>query len=275
MTVTFLGVDFSSAPSRAKPITVAVARHESAHVLRVVELLALESLEAFDALLQRPGPWVGGFDFPFGLPRELVLTQDWPTDWEALIQCYADHSRAELRERFVAFCANRPAGAKFAHRATDRPAGSSPSMKWVNPPVAWMLHAGAPRLLAAGVDIPGLRRGDPSRVALEAYPGLLARAITRVSYKSDDRAKQDTGRLQARGELVRALASGRHPLDLAVRFKRGLRGTVQTDPRGDWLDAVLCAVQAAWAHAQGPHYGFPPAVDPLEGWIVGAGFISG
>ena len=34
-------------------------------------------------------------------------------------------------------------------------------MKWVNPPVVLMLHAGAPRLLAAGVTIPGLCRGDP------------------------------------------------------------------------------------------------------------------
>lgn len=274
MSVTFLGVDFSSAPSRAKPITVALARKESASALRVVELRALDSLEAFETLVHTAGPWVGGFDFPFGLPRELVLAQGWPTDWEALIRHYAAHSRAELRERFVAFCAARAAGAKFAHRATDRPAGSSASMKWVNPPVAWMLHAGAPRLLAAGVDIPGLRRGDPGRVALEAYPGLLARAITRAPYKSDDRARQDRGREQARGVIVKALASGHHPLGLTVRFSHGLRHAAQTDPRGDWLDAVLCAVQAAWGYAQGPSYGFPSAVDPVEGWIVSAGFIS-
>lgn len=50
-------------------------------------------------------------------------------------------------------------------------------MKWVNPPVAFMLHAGVPRLLAAGVDLPGLHAGDRGRVALEAYPGLLAREL--------------------------------------------------------------------------------------------------
>ena len=48
-------------------------------------------------------------------------------------------------------------------------------MKWVNPPVAYMLHAGVPLLLDAGVHLPGLHAGDPARVALEAYPGLLAR----------------------------------------------------------------------------------------------------
>ena len=49
-------------------------------------------------------------------------------------------------------------------------------MKWVTPPVAYMLHAGLPLLLEAGVSLPGLCSGDEARVALEAYPGLLARS---------------------------------------------------------------------------------------------------
>jgi hypothetical protein len=40
-----------------------------------------------------------------------------------------------------------------------------------------------------------------------------------------------------------------------------------SDASGDTLDAVLCAVQAAWASSQ-PEYGIPPGCDPLEGWIV-------
>ena len=111
--------------------------------------------------------------------------------------------------QFRQFCAARPAGGKFAHRATDRPAGSSPSMKWVNPPVAYMLHAGAPRLLAAGVELPGLHPGDPNRIALEAYPGLLARSIIgRTSYKSDDRRKQNKERESGRAAILSALVSG-------------------------------------------------------------------
>ena len=64
-------------------------------------------------------------------------------------------------------------------------------MKWVNPPVAYMLHAGVPPLIAAGVHLPGHHDGDAARVALEGYPGLLARElIGRRSYKSDERARQ-------------------------------------------------------------------------------------
>ena len=38
------------------------------------------------------------------------------------------------------------------------------------------------------------------------------------------------------------------------------------DPRGDLLDAVLCALQAAWSSVQ-PDYGVPETCDLLEGWI--------
>src|SRR5690606_26600526 len=172
-----------------------------------------ESLDAWGERLRTPGPWVGGFDLPFGLPRELVMSLGWPTDWRACMAHYAGLSREAIRDAFAAFCDARPVGAKFAHRAADGPAGSSPSMKWVNPPVAFMLHAGVPRLIAAGVQLPGLCAGDPQRVALEAYPGLLARSVLgSASYKSDDRAKQTPERLIARKTLINALESGQAPV---------------------------------------------------------------
>jgi hypothetical protein len=192
---TLLGCDFSSAPSRRKPIVFAVGHMDRGRVV-LDGLEAYESLDAWAKRLLAPGPWVGGFDLPFGLPRELVTTLGWPSDWHGCIQHFASLSRDHIREAFVGFCRARPVGGKFAHRATDGPAGSSPSMKWVNPPVAFMLHAGVPRLLAAGVSFPGLHPGDPERVALEAYPGLLARSVLgSVSYKSDDKTRQTPERL--------------------------------------------------------------------------------
>jgi hypothetical protein len=87
--------------------------------------------------------------------------------WEACIRHFSNLSRPEIRSTFAGFCDARPVGGKFAHRATDFPAGSSPSMKWVTPPVAYMLHAGVPLLLNSGVHLPGLHAGDLRRVALE------------------------------------------------------------------------------------------------------------
>jgi hypothetical protein len=296
-----LGCDFSSSPSRRKPVVVALGElsldsflkekgHSPAPSGRILllKLERFETLEAFsDWLGAQRQPWVGGFDLPFGLPRELVETLGWPADWRACLRHYAALSRAEIRSTFAAFCDARPAGGKFAHRATDGPAGSSPSMKWVNPPVAFMLHAGVPLLLNAGVHLPGLHDGDPDRVALEAYPGLLAREIleamdtragrpVRRSYKSDERARQTPERLIARKDMLTALEHGQTRLGLRLKLNHAQRDALADDASGDSLDAVLCMVQAGWAAQQqaagtspaaGPGWGLP-AFDPLEGWIV-------
>jgi hypothetical protein len=262
------GIDFTSAPCKRKGITIATGTLDEG-VYRLQSLEALHDFDAFDAWLREPGPWLGAFDFPFSFPRELVETLGWPTDWAALMQQVARLSRVDLRNTFQAFCNARPAGKKFAHRATDHPAGSSSPMKWVNPPVAYMLHAGVPRLIDAGLTIYTLHAGDPHRIALEAYPGLLARSITRASYKTDERAKQTLQRQQARLEIVEALERGEYrlkvPLDAGT-----YRDMLILDPSGDWLDATLCGLAAAWAwERRRTHFGLPE-FDPLEGWIVGA-----
>jgi hypothetical protein len=263
------GVDFTSAPRRSKPIRVAVGQRHGA-VMRLGGMTALDSLEAFSAWLAHPGPWVAGLDLPFGLPRELVEQLGWPTDYAALMAHYAALSREDIRARFAAFCDARPVGGKFAHRACDGPAGASSSMKWVNPPVAWMLHAGVPRLIAAGVHLPGHLAGDPARVALEAYPGLLARElIGRRSYKSDSKAAQTPERLIARKDIVDALEQGRTRLGLRLKLSHAQRDQLVADASGDSLDAVLAMLQAGWAAAR-PSYGWPEGVDALEGWIVSA-----
>ena len=271
------GVDFTSAPRRAKAITVARIDCIAHDRFVLVGIEAMTGWPAFESFLVRPGPWVAGFDMPFGLPRELVEHLAWPGKWRALIRHYAALDRATIRDIFAAYCDARPVGAKFAHRATDRPAGSSTSMKWVNPPVAWMLHAGVPRLDAAGLAIPGLdddpSHVDAARVALEAYPGYLARSITRASYKSDTRAMQTDARRDARATIVDAIERGAHPLSIAVTIDADLRASIVVEGSADRLDALLCAIEAAWGwqrHADGhPRYGLPDDIDPLEGWIVG------
>ena len=188
---------------------------------------------------------------------------------------YACLTRDGIRATFKVFCDARPVGGKFAHRATDVPAGSSPSMKWVNPPVAFMLHAGVPRLVEAGVHMPVLHAGDENRVALEGYPGLLAREVlSNRSYKSDDKAKQTPERLIARKDLVTQLELGQTRLNLRLKLTHAQRDALIDDASGDSLDAVLCMLQAAWAllqHEKGvKNYGLPATTDQLEGWIVTA-----
>jgi hypothetical protein len=266
-----IGCDFSSSPSKRKPIVFAIGSSISGRV-QLLNVERVETLEGFSNWLATHSDWIAGFDLPFGLPRELVEHLHWPTD------------REDIRATFKAFCDARPVGGKFAHRATDAPAGSSPSMKWVNPPVAYMLHAGVPRLVAAGVHLPALHdgakaekdaAGQPRRVALEAYPGLLAREILKNrSYKSDDKAKQTPDRLIARKDLITALEMGQTRLKLRLKLTHAQSDTLIGDASGDSLDAVLCMLQAAWAKGQHDagraRYGLPKKVDVLEGWIITA-----
>ena len=117
------------------------------------------------------------------------------------------------------------------------------------------------------------------RVALEAYPGLLAREVLgNRSYKSDDKAKQTSERLIARKDLITALELGQTRLGLRLKLSHAQRDALAADASGDVLDAVLCLMQAAWAlnqHHQGHAlYGLPVGLDPLgEGytrsWSVG------
>ncbi len=280
MTLQLLGCDFSSRPTRQKNIVIALGAKQDKRV-QLLKLARFDSLQGFGDWLHQPGDWLGAFDFPFGLPRELVQHLGWPLAWQACMQHYAALSREDIRSTFAAFCDARPVGGKFAHRATDGPAGASPSMKWVNPPVAYMLHAGVPLLMQAGVHLPGLHpgakdavdaQGRPQKIALEGYPGLLAREVLGArSYKSDDKAKQTPERLIARKDLITVLEHGQTRLGLRLKLSHAQRDALVDDPSGDTLDAVLCLMQAAWAQGQGaPLYGLPKTMDALEGWIVTA-----
>ena len=129
-----------------------------------------------------------------------------------------------------------------------------------------MYYEGLPRLIASGAHLPGLHAGDPARIALEGYPGLLAHElIGRRSYKNDASAE----RLLARKTIVEALEQGRTRLGLRLKLTPAQAGELVADASGDRLDAVLCLTQAAWAAGQ-PRFGQPASVDAVEGWITTA-----
>lgn len=265
------GVDFTCAPRRAKAITVAAGILKKI-LLHIEEIHSLQTFSAFEDFLARPGPWIGGFDFPFSLPRELVRDLGWPQEWPQLVAHCATMDRLAFRSVLDSYRSSRPVGRKYAHRATDLPAGSSSPMKLVNPPVALMFHEGARRILSAGVQVPSLFDGDGSRIALEAYPGLLARKQlgVRQSYKSDTRSEHTPARKAARRAILRALTIGK-PLGIAVKASKGIQTLAVEDGSGDTIDAMICAAQAAWAwQRRASNYGLPADAPAGEGWIVTA-----
>lgn len=270
MTVEMWGVDFSSAPSAKKPIVV--AHGGLAHsVLRLQRLELLPKLADFEALLLKPGPWLGAFDFPFGLPRAFVQAQGLGDTAQAVIS--ALQLRCPTRMAFRALVDiwgnTQPAGQRLLHRVTD---SAMPGLSSTSPlqtryvPVGFMYYEGFSRLAAAGVHLPALHAGDTTRTALEGYPGLLAHElIGRRSYKNDDSSE----RLLARKDIVEALEQGRTRLQLRLKLTPAQAGALVADSSGDRLDAVLCMAQAAWASTQ-PRWGQPKDVDTVEGWITSA-----
>ena len=263
-----LGVDFSCNPSRRKPITVARGRVAGGRLV-VESLDALPRLAEFDALLGTPGPWLGGFDLPFGLPRAFVDAHTFGATAADVIAAVRSRcaTRLEWREFIDAWGNTQPSGARLLHRRTDTasPVASTSPMQTRYVPVGLMYYEGMARLIAAGVSLPAQRHsGDPQRVALEAYPRRLAHAIVaRRSYKNGD----DGERRAARTTIVATLEAGRARFGFALACDRALRASLVGDASGDRLDAVLCLTQAAIASRRGD-FGVPDDVDPVEGWIA-------
>jgi len=156
-------------------------------------------------------------------------------------------------------------------RQTDRIAGAISPMKIYGVPVGKMFFEGAPRMLAAGFSILPCHPTDDSRIVIEIYPALMARAIIgKQSYKSDDRRKQTREMQLGRQAVVEHLRSPNFAATygLSLDINDQLAEECDRDASGDTLDAVLATVQTAWAFRQ-PNYGIPQTCDRLEGWICG------
>jgi hypothetical protein len=262
-----LGIDFTSRPSRRKPLTCLTCALDGDH-LQANSLETWTSLADFESVLRRPGPWIAGIDFPFGQSRRLVEALGWPGTWDAYVAHVQTLGREGFRAALDAYRCTRPPGDKEHRRATDAAVGALSPQKLYGTPVGLMFFEGAPRLREADVTVPGLRTGDPRRIVVEAYPGALARRlIGRRSYKHDDPARQSSERARARGDLLACIQNG------GVREAYGIRVTAPADlaedPTGDRLDALLCAIQAARAwRKRDQGFGLPSCVDPLEGAIA-------
>ncbi|MGH7088857.1 MAG: hypothetical protein ACREFQ_08150, partial [Stellaceae bacterium] len=222
----------------------------------------------FERVLRQPGTWIAGIDFPFGQSSKFIQNIGWPDRWADYVAYAELLGRKGFCDALQTYRQSRPYGDKEHRRITDIKAGSINPQKLYGVPVGLMFFEGAPRLIKSGVTVPLLQSGDPTRIVVEAYPGILARQfIDRVPYKNDDPRKQSVAQRQARSHLLDCILKG----ELEPRY--GLRieapRDLVDDPAGDRLDALLCAIQAAWAWTMKEcQYGAPDDVDPNEGWIA-------
>lgn len=262
-----LGIDFTSAPSARKPITCAHCTLE-AGVLRVERVQLLTSFEQFELLLHTEGPWLAACDFPFGQPRQLITALDWPLEWEGYVRHIAALGLPGFEATLARYREGRAPGDRHHLRICDRLAGAISPMMLYRIPVGKMFFQGAPRLLAAGVSIMPCHVTESDRVVVEGYPALVARYLVGKSgYKSDERKKQTEERRALRQKMVDGVREGRllERYGVLVEMEEVLAHELVEDGSGDRLDAVLCAVQAAWLCET---KGGVLEGDELEGWIA-------
>ncbi|MCB9078984.1 MAG: DUF429 domain-containing protein [Anaerolineaceae bacterium] len=265
------GLDFTSAPSRRKPITCLLCHFEDA-VLHPHQFLKIASLNEFEVFLKRRGPWVAGFDFPFGQPQKLIDNMGWPLTWAEYIEQMTMMSQQEFEDLLTIYRQARQSGDKHHLRATDAKAKAISPMMLHGVPVGKMFFKGAPRLLRAGLSILPCHLTEDNRIALEAYPALVARKwLGRRSYKNDLADKQTPEQATARRQLIDGLRSSelQERYGLRLDLDNDLAAQFSQDPTADGLDALLCAIQAAWAYTQASTgYGIPAHCNANEGWIV-------
>jgi Protein of unknown function (DUF429) len=274
--VKIYGLDFTSAPNNRKPLIVLGCTLEG-NSLRVEDSETLTDFGGFEDFLQRQGPWVCGMDFPFGQPRSLVAALGWPRSWEGYVGEVGRLPKEEFEGEIRADMALRPPGSKWRYRLADRRSGSSSAMMLFRVPVGKMFYQGAPRLLASGVRVEPCRRNGDNRVAVEAYPAVVARRfLGRTGYKRDG-VPDTPERRFARETLLAGLESValRDVYGFTVEMEGSWREEFVRDPSADALDSLLCAVQAAWAYTRrDDDYGVPPECDPDEGWILDSALLA-
>jgi hypothetical protein len=274
--VKIYGLDFTSAPGRRKSLIVLGCKLED-NSLRIENSETLTDFGGFEDFLRRPGPWLCGMDFPFGQPRSLVAALGWPEDWEGYVSKVGGLSKDEFEDAIRADMATRPPGSKWRYRLADRRSHSSSAMMLFRVPVGKMFYQGAPRLLASGVRVEPCRRNGDDRVAVEAYPAVVARRfLGRTAYKRD--AVPDTPeRRSARETLLAGLESEtlREAYGFTLEMDDRWRKQFVGEPSADALDSLLCAVQAAWAYTKrDENYGVPQECDPDEGWILDPALLA-
>lgn len=275
------GIDFTSRPTKSKPLAVAICSLQKGGVLLLEEIRQFSQFEELEVFLQQKGPWIAGFDFPFGQPQELIKSLKLSENWTQYVKEINKWKPGRFEARVQKFKDKKKTGQKEPLRITDALAGAQSPLKLVRAPLVKMFLEGAPRLLNSGISVvPCKIRPKENRFAVEAYPALIARRFA-GPYKTDNK-KRDTQKLETARETIlnEILSSGfQTEFHLTLEIDTGHRDALIAEASADQLDALLCALQAAWAWRNGkPFFGIPNPEHSLikaEGWIVDPCLIRG
>ncbi len=265
------GIDFTSAPCNRKQIAYADCTLSNG-CLHLNNLGELKNFDEFKSFLNTGNEWFAGIDFPFGLPKKLIEYLKWPTSsWKDYVEFVANMKKEDFEKGLKKYCDEHPKGRKHLLRVTDEKAKSRSPMMLYGVPVGKMFFEGAQRLLQSGASILPCYENGNRRIVVEAYPKLVAnKLIYKPKYKSDNKKKQTCKLEYVRRKIVKKLKSDciRICYGFNVELNEYFEAKIIDNPTGDYLDALLCAIQAGWAYGQRERgYGIQKGYE-FEGWIV-------
>jgi hypothetical protein len=174
------GLDFTSRPTRKKPITCSVCEVEN-NKLSVLSFLSIPDFNSFESFCEAEGAWVAGMDFPFGMPHVLIDDLHYPQTWERYVAKFGSMTRQNFIDLLTDYKRKQPKGSKEHRRITDVRTGSLSPMKLYGVPVGKMFFEGAPRLAGSGASILPFVKRSVERIIIEAYPALVLTCIN-ISY---------------------------------------------------------------------------------------------
>lgn len=249
------GVDFTSAPSKRKPIVVCTGVLLNGRVSQV-DLRSLSTPALFRDFLGTFSFDRLGVDAPLALPLEFLQTIG-VGSWEDSIRWATSLEKGEYFAIIRAFVSSRPSGNKEPKRACDKAIGAASPLKLYNPGVGWMHFALAKHLSEVNAAVLPFQKAEGHRSVVEVYPGAFAKKrLSNVSYKNDPVG--DVDRPQRRQVLIDALEEW---MDLSP----DLRLLAREDDQGDVLDSLIALAQTAFSINE-----TVPASCAEEGWIFGA-----
>ncbi len=267
------GLDFTSAPTEKKPLVCAHGYGRSKSELSISKLESWTNFEGFEEFLSRNGPWIGGFDFPFGIPISFLKDNHLPLDWNNYVNSLGRLPKKEFEQKVKNFKNAQPKGLKELPRITDAIHQAKSPLKAVNPPLIKMFYEGAKRLANSGVSVIPFHHPKDNRIVFETYPALLSRLFT-GSYKSDSASSNKKELQTCRQKILDGILSDYlvKNLGFSLNIEEDVKQILLKDNSGDSLDSVLCCIQAYWSFLQGwPHFGINSknhSTIKSEGWIV-------
>ncbi len=266
------GIDFTSTPNLKKPIAITegILKNKILHIVRIHTIVDFQSFEEF---LNQKGPWVSGFDLPFGLPLNFLTLQKFPVQWEQYVSKISRLSKPKFEEVIKKFKATQPKGYKEPLRMTDSFSRALSPIKLVNPPLAKMFYEGSKRLLESGISIFPCCPKKSNRIAIETYPALIARRFAN-SYKNEKNKEATKNFKKERKKIIDGVLSEEflNEFEFDLKIENHFIESLINDNSGDLLDSLLCSLQAAWGYSKKRYnYGISFGNDSqvkTEGWIV-------